>query len=247
MRAASYSRTSLPSIMTLAPCATMHNDGPSVAWTGSDVIRPRRNAYVPGSRSGNTPSCGAYRATRLARFRSASAPGAARLMSLRNVPVANDVERSGLRPSRDSRPSASRSRCVQFTRLAMREHHVEMVQPARSTVLPKPARRPAHSYLILEGIGKKRQVPPATLIPMRAWTWIVAVILATPLSTQQKPTDSAPPASAAAQTVRTASGIVRGVTEGDVSSFKGIPYAAAPVGANRWRPPQPAARVAGRA
>jgi para-nitrobenzyl esterase len=49
----------------------------------------------------------------------------------------------------------------------------------------------------------------------------------------------------AAPVVRTSGGVLQGKTSGAADEFLGIPYAAPPVGALRWRPPQPAARWAG--
>ena len=52
-------------------------------------------------------------------------------------------------------------------------------------------------------------------------------------------------ASPAKTVVAVDSGKLEGVVSGHVLSFKGIPFAAPPVGALRWRPPQPAAHWTG--
>jgi para-nitrobenzyl esterase len=48
------------------------------------------------------------------------------------------------------------------------------------------------------------------------------------------------PATAGAQVVQTAGGQLQGVHDGSADEWRGVPYARAPVGPLRWRPPQPA-------
>ena len=45
--------------------------------------------------------------------------------------------------------------------------------------------------------------------------------------------------------VKIDSGVLVGSSSGDVVSFKGVPYVAAPVGDLRWAPPRPVAPWAG--
>jgi para-nitrobenzyl esterase len=42
-----------------------------------------------------------------------------------------------------------------------------------------------------------------------------------------------------AQEIETKKGVIKGVVENEIEVFKGIPFAAAPVGELRWRAPKP--------
>jgi para-nitrobenzyl esterase len=65
---------------------------------------------------------------------------------------------------------------------------------------------------------------------------LVLAVLASPLAAYAAP--SGPQ-------VKTTSGVVEGGKDGGVNAFLGIPYAAAPVGEQRWRAPMPAAKWTG--
>src|SRR5882724_12243509 len=49
-----------------------------------------------------------------------------------------------------------------------------------------------------------------------------------------------PPTASAAAAIRTALGVIQGTSEAGLTVYRGIPYAAPPVGELRWRPPAPA-------
>ena len=60
------------------------------------------------------------------------------------------------------------------------------------------------------------------------WRFITLLLVTVPLA-----------GAATAQAVRTESGLISGVREGGLSVYKGVPFAAPPLGELRWRPPSP--------
>jgi para-nitrobenzyl esterase len=66
----------------------------------------------------------------------------------------------------------------------------------------------------------------------KVWTFVGVLVTATTVWTTL-------PIRAASDQVKVTSGVLEGSIEDGVSSFKGIPFAAPPVGKLRWRPPQP--------
>jgi para-nitrobenzyl esterase len=73
----------------------------------------------------------------------------------------------------------------------------------------------------------------------------IALVAAPAVATADAVSPAATHRNAGAPVVTTADGAVRGAATASADVFLGIPYAAAPIGPLRWRPPQPAARWSG--
>jgi para-nitrobenzyl esterase len=73
---------------------------------------------------------------------------------------------------------------------------------------------------------------------------LVSILGALTLALAPALSASARPVQRRSPTVQTTSGAVSGLA-GDVATFKGIPFAAPPVGPLRWREPEPPASWAG--
>ena len=75
--------------------------------------------------------------------------------------------------------------------------------------------------------------------------WTRAASAALPLALAAVALTAPPAAASASPVVMTYRGAVGGAVSGGVERFLGIPYAAAPTGALRWRAPQPATAWSG--
>ncbi len=71
---------------------------------------------------------------------------------------------------------------------------------------------------------------------MKRILFLIAITISFSFIVQQKTFHSA---EAEAPVVKTLTGMLRGTNDGEVDLFKGIPYAAPPIGEYRWRQPQP--------
>src|SRR5262249_23497650 len=76
-------------------------------------------------------------------------------------------------------------------------------------------------------MGSNRIAPP-----------VAALLLARPAAAADGAVAAAHPSQRGVPIVATDRGAVRGVAEGGVTAFLGLPYAAPPTGQLRWRPPQ---------
>src|SRR5215813_10050220 len=82
------------------------------------------------------------------------------------------------------------------------------------------------AWRILAPPLRKKGARPMQRIPTCVATLVLALVCASTASAQVKEAD-------------VTGGRVAGVVTNGISSFKGIPFAAAPVGALRWKAPQP--------